>query len=313
MNRLINKKKLVTIPPLLENGTFITKVQTKATILNDFFAQQCSTITTGSTNPAFLPQCNNTLCDVMVDRVKVLSLIRSLDSNKAHGWDGMSAQLIKLCDSSLVEPLCVIFTKCLETGIYPSIWKKANVVPIHKKGNRQSRENYRPISLLPICGKIVEKVIFDAIYKHLCDTRLLTPNQSGFRPGDSAITQLLAIPHNIYCAFESTPSLETRAVFLDLSKAFDRVWHDGLLYKLDCNGISHTLLDLLRSFLLNEMHRVVLNGKCSNWEFISSGVPQGSILGPLFFLVYINDLADNLKCCIKLFADDTSLMRPKQL
>ena len=89
MNRLINKKKLVNIPPLLENGTFITNVQTKATIFNDFFAQQCSTITTGSTIPAFLPQCGNTLCDVMVDRVKVLSLIRSLDSNKAHGWDGI--------------------------------------------------------------------------------------------------------------------------------------------------------------------------------------------------------------------------------
>ena len=89
MNRLINKKKLVDIPPLLENGTFITNVQTKATIFNDFFAQQCSTIATGSTIPAFLPQCDNTLCDVMVDRVKVLSLIRSLDSNKAHGWDGI--------------------------------------------------------------------------------------------------------------------------------------------------------------------------------------------------------------------------------
>ena len=101
--------------------------------------------------------------------------------------------------------------------------------------------------------------------------------------------------------------METRAVFLDLSKAFDRVWHDGLLYKLEYSGISHNLLDLLRSFLLNRMHRVVLNGKCFNWEFISSGVPQGSILGPLFFLAYINDLADNVNCCIKLFADDTSL------
>ena len=196
---------------------------------------------------------------------------------------------------------------CLETGIYPSIWKKANVVPIHMKGNRQSRENYRPISLLPIFGKIFEKVIFDAIYKHLCDNKFLTPNQSGFRPGDLAINQLLAITHNIYCAFESTPSLETCAVFLDLSKAFDRVWHDGLLYKLECNGISRNLLNFLRSFLLNRMQRVVLNGKSSNWEFISSGVPQGSILGPLFFLVYINDLADNVNCCIKLFADDTSL------
>ena len=174
-------------------------------------------------------------------------------------------------------------------------------------GNRQSMENYRPISLLPIFGKIFEKVIFDAMYKHLCDNNLLTPNQSGFRPGDSAINQLLAITHNVYCAFESTPSLETCAVLLDLSKAFDRVWHDGLLYKLESYGISRNLHNLLRSFLLNRMQRVVLNGKCSHWQLIKSGVPQGSILGPLFFLVYINDLADNVNCRIKLFADDTSL------
>ena len=144
------------------------------------------------------------------------------------------------------------------------------------------------------------------MYKHLFDNNLLTPNQSGFRPGDSAINQLMAITHNIYCAFESTPSLETRAVFLDLSKAFDRVWHDGLLYKLESYGISRNLHNLQCSFLLNRMQRVVLNGKCSHCELIKSGVPQGSILGPLFFLVYINNLADNVNCCIKLFADETS-------
>ena len=236
----------------------------------------------------------------MFDRVKVLSLIRSLDSNKANGWYGISAHMIKLCDYSIVEP------QCLEAGIYPSIWKKANVVPVHRKGDRQSKENYRPISLLPIFGKIFE-VIFDAMCKHLCDNNLLTPNQSGFRPGDSAINQLLAITHYIYCAFESTACLETRAVFLGLYKAFDRVWHDGLLYKLESYGISRNLLNLLRSFLLNRMQRVVLNGKYSHWELIKSGVPQGSILCPMFFLVYINDLADNVNCCIKLFADDTSL------
>ena len=104
------------------------------TLLYEFFVKQCSTITTGSTIPTFLPQCDEILQDLIIDREKVLQLIRSLNSNKAHGWDGISAHMIKLCDSSIVEPLCLIFEKCIETGKYPSIWKKANIVPVHKKG-----------------------------------------------------------------------------------------------------------------------------------------------------------------------------------
>ena len=152
-----------------------------------------------------------------------------------------------------------------------------------------------------------EKLLFDEIYFHLSDNGLLTLHQSGFRPGDSTINQLIAITHKIYSAFEEVPSKETRSVFLDLSKAFDRVWHEGLLYKLECNGISGNLLSLIRDYLANRKQRVVLNGKSSEWATISAGVPQGSVLGPLFFLVYINDLADNLNCDIKMFADDTSL------
>ena len=164
--------------------------------------------------------------------------------------------MIKICDASIAEPLCLIFEKCLETGIYPSVWKKANIVPIHKKESRQIKKNYRPISLLPIFGKIFEKLLFDTLYCHLCHNNLLTQNQSGFRPGDSTIKQLLAITHEIYLSFEASPSRETRAVFLDLSKAFDRVWHDGLLYKLECNGISGNVMILIRNFLRDRKQRV---------------------------------------------------------
>ena len=132
--------------------------------------------------------------------------------------------MIELCDIEIVKPLYLIYMKCLETGRFPSSWKKANVLPIHKKENRQLKKNYRPISLLLICGKIFEKLKFDAIYEFLCENQLLTPNQSGFRPGDSTINQLLSITHKIYSAFEELPSRETRAIFLDISKAFDKVW-----------------------------------------------------------------------------------------
>lgn len=215
--------------------------------------------------------------------------------------------MLKLCASECSKPLKLIFAKCIEDGQYPAIWKRANVVPVHKKGNRQVISNYRPISLLPICGKLFEKILFDAIYKHLSDNELISPNQSGFRPGDSTINQLLAITHEIYTGFEDR--METRAVFLDISKAFDRVWHDGLLLKLKSNGIHGPLYSLIQNFLADRYQRVVLNGKMSSWERIEAGVPQGSVLGPLFFLVYINDLADGVASKVKLFADDTSLFK----
>ena len=195
----------------------------------------------------------------------------------------------------------------MDTGRFPISWKKGNVLPIHKKENRQLKKNYRPISLLPVCGKIFEKLIFDAIYEYFCENQLLTPSQSGFRPGDSTVNQLLSITHKIYSAFEEFPSRETRTIFLDISKAFDKVWHDGLLFKLKCYGISDCLFTLIEDFLRNRQQRVVMNGKSSGWSSVMAGVPQGSVLGPLFFLVYINDLVDNISSDAKLFADDTSL------
>ena len=124
--------------------------------------------------------------------------------------------------------------------------------------------------------------------------------QSGFRPGDSCINQLIAITHNIYTSFDANPSLEMRGVFLDISKAFDRVWHDGLLYKLSCNGVGGNLYKLMKSFLSNRHQRVLLNGQTSQWAKVRAGVPQGSILGPLFFLIYINDLPNGLKSDVKI-------------
>ena len=139
------------------------------------------------------------------------------------------------------------------------------------------------------------------------EEKLLNPNQSGFRPSDSCINQLLPITHEIFEAFDCKPFLEVRSVFLDISKVFDKVWHKGLLYKLKSMGISGELYNLLENYLSGRFQRVVLNGQTSSWRPVLAGVPQGSILGPLLFLVYINDLPDGLKSNAKLFADNTPL------
>ena len=133
---------------------------------------------TGSTIPTFIPRFQMPLSNMNINRDKVFRLITSLDTNKAHGCDGISAAMIKICDKSVVEPLCSIFERCLETGVYPTQWQKANVIPVHKKGCRQNKCNYRPISLIPIFGKIFEKLLFDVIYDHLSKHELITPHQS---------------------------------------------------------------------------------------------------------------------------------------
>ena len=135
---------------------------------------------------------------------------------------------------------------------------------------------------------------------------LLSPNQSGFRPGDSCINQLLSINHEILSALDM--GLEVRGIFLDISKAFDKVWHDGLIFKLRQNGICGEMINILEDFLSDRKQRVVLNGQCSSWADIHAGVPQGSIFEPLLFFIYIHDLLNDMKSKCKLFADDTSLL-----
>ena len=307
INTVLNKVKIPMIPPLLENGLFVTDLTEKAQIFNDYFILQCTTIDTSSEIPKDTPVTTTLISDFVISEEKILNIIRSLNPNKAHGWDEISVRMIKLSDAPLVLPLKIIFTNCLRRGLFPEIWKFANVVPVHKKNEKNLKRNYRPISLLPIFGKILEKLVYDSLYSHLESHELLNPNQSGFRPGDSTVNQLLSITHTIFKAFDCNPPLDVRSVYLDISKAFDRVWHDGLIYKLKRCGVSGQLLFLIQSFLKDRKQRTVLNGQSSDWGDISAGVPQGSILGPLFFLVYINDLAVGLKCNVKLFADDTSL------
>ena len=218
------------------------------------------------------------ISDLNISEEKILNIIRSLNPNKAHGWDEISIRMIKISDASLLTPLRIIFTNCLRQGVFPEMWKCANVVPVHKKNEKNVKSNYRPISLLPTFGKMFEKLVYDSLYSHLVACNLLNPNQSGFRPGDSTVNQLISITYTIFKAFDCNPSLDVHSVYLDISKAFDRVWHDGLIYKLKRCGVSGKLLSLIQSFLEDRKQRTVLNGKCSNWGDISAGVPQGSVV-----------------------------------
>ena len=151
----------------------------------------------------------------------IVKIISRLNPNKAHGHDMLSIRMIKLSGNSICKPLSIFFKDCLSEGKFPHEWKKANVVPVHKKGNKQSLENYRPISLLPICSKMFERLIYNEMFTFFTENNLISPNQSEFTPGDSCVNKLLAITHEIYKSFDE--GFEVRRVFLDISKAFDKV------------------------------------------------------------------------------------------
>ena len=236
----------------------------------------------------------------------ILKIIRNLDPNKAHGHDMISIRMVKICNDSICKPLKLIFESCLESGKFPGEWKKANVVPIHKKYDEQILKNYRPISLLLITKKIFEGLLYDRMFEFFTENNLILDNQSGFKPGDSSINQLLSLTHETYQSFDD--NIEVRAVFLGISKTFDKVCI-RVLYtnSSQLNVISGNILNTIIDSLSFRKQRVVLNGQVSQWTSIEAGVSQGFILGPLLFLIDINDLSDDLSTNAKLFADDTSL------
>ena len=158
-----------------------------------------------------------------------------------------SIRMLKICNDSISKHLKLIFKSSIESRKIPIEWKKANVAPVHKQNYQQLIENYRPILLLPVCGKILERIIYNKMFKFFSENELISHNQSGFKPGDSCINQLLCITHNIYQSLDDDS--ETRDTFLDISKAFDKVWHEGLLFKLKQDGISGNLLNVTTNFL----------------------------------------------------------------
>ena len=276
-----NGRTITVIPPLLINDKFISNFRTKANYFNRFFNQQCTAISADSSIPSSVNfVTNETVTAINLDKQLISKLLVALNPNKADGHDELSIFMLQMGSDSISKPLSIIFRICLKTVYFPTAWKKANVVPVRKKGNKQVLNEYRPVSLLPICSK----VIFDTIFQHLIANKLLNPNQSGVMSGDSCIHQLTSITHEIYAYFDANPSLEARGVFLDISKVFDRAWHERFIYKLKCIGLKGDLLALIESFLFERQHRVVLNGQESEWLTVNGWFTSGFNLGALLFL-----------------------------
>ena len=201
-----------------------------------------------------------------------------------------------------------LFNKSMSEGVFPKLWKLSNISPVYKKAFRYLKENYRPVSLLPCMSKIMERIVYNTIYKFFKAHGLLSERNSGFKEKDSTINQLVHLCHQIYQGLDNAKDI--CLVFLDVSKAFDKVYHPALLHKLERMGIAGNLLAWIASYLDERKQVVVINGVCSETKSINASVPQGSILGPLLFLAYVNDLVDDLETTPYLFADDTSLFCP---
>ena len=252
-----------------------------------------------------LTQSPNLLSTIVIHYDEVCSVLKALPVGKACGPDQINNRVLKEVAESIAGPLTHLFNASLAHSTVPNICKKANVSPIHKKDNKTQVENYRPISLLSSPGKTFEKIAHKHLYNFLLENNVITPFQSGFVPGDSTVNQLLDLYNTFSRALDEGKAV--RVVFCDISKAFDRVWHKGLIAKLKHYGISCSLLSWFENYLICRFQRVVLPGGNSEWVEIKAGVPQGSILGPLLFIIYINDIVHEIHSNIRSFGDDTSL------
>ena len=202
LNKILNKCRVPRIPPIFSNNTLIINCVEKSQCFNKFSLSHCKTNANNSALPAFSYLTDSRLGNIQITDNELKSIIISLNPNKTHGCDSVSIQMLQLCAEFIPFPLSIIFRNIVNTGIFPDQWKLANVTPIHKKNDRQLMPNYRPISLLPICSKILEKIIFNNIYRYLVVNDLISKHQSGFRPGDSTTNQLLYSVHTIHLALD---------------------------------------------------------------------------------------------------------------
>ena len=310
LKKLSKTEKNNFIPPLIENNQTIHDSKNKAEIFNKFFTNKSQVLSPNDSPPELQNiQTNEILENFNTSPYEIGPILKAL-KNSNYSPCGIPASFLKLAYSNtgsvITNLISELLNKILYSGEYPNIWKLAHITPVFKCKDKCDKSNYRPISILPTLSKITEAVIHKRLLDHLLSNNIITKYQAAYIPADSTSQQLLSIIHQIKSAWANNKIAQ--GVFLDISCAFDAVWHHGLIKKLEQINIGGTALQLFKSYLADRKAVTVVDENKSSILPVEAGVPQGSRLGPLLFVIYINDLVNDLESSPFIYADDTTLL-----